>query len=105
MPSLAFRKKGVQHGMTNTRRKDGTMKLMDGPTLSATSIPPDFPETVETFADVLKTLGATETPELESWVQALAVESTNGLIARHGKLWVWQHRVRLAEELELLDEM
>lgn len=80
------------------------MANVDAPTLSATSIPEDFPETVETFADVLKTLGLTEL-DVEQDTQNLAVESTNELIDRNGKLWIWQHRVRLKQKLELINEM
>lgn len=80
------------------------MKNMENQTSSTLSIPKDFPETVMTYADVLKTMGL-ESLEVEAWVQDLAVESTNELLERHGKEWVWQNRVRLAEELELIDSM
>jgi len=83
--------------------QDGTMSNTDVPTLT-TSIPKDFPETVKTFADVLKTLGVQNLTIDQEW-QDFAVSSTQKLLDRYGKDWVWQHRVRLKEELELLDSM
>jgi hypothetical protein len=59
---------------------------------------------VETFADVLKALGV-ESLDVDDDTRALAVRGTNRLMDRNGKLWIWQHRVRLIEELELIDSM
>ena len=66
-------------------------------------IPVDFPDTVETFADVLRTLGVEKldgetTPSFERF----AVDSTNSLIAEYGKEWVWRHKGLLHAQLEML---
>ena len=80
------------------------MTSTDAPTLSDSSIPKNFPETVKTFDDVMKALGVTNL-DVDHGTQAMAISGTNKLIARHNKLWVWENRVRLKEELELLNEM
>ena len=71
---------------------------------SAANIPEDFPETVKTFADALKTMGVSKLELDEEW-QDFAVTSTQELLDRYGKEWIWQNRVRLKEELELLNTM
>ncbi|MDR1044032.1 MAG: hypothetical protein LBP33_02805 [Candidatus Adiutrix sp.] len=80
------------------------MTNMTDPTLSISNTPKGSPVTVETFADVLKLLQV-DSLDVDPWVQDLAVESTNELIARDGVDWIRKHRVRLIEELELLNEM
>lgn len=80
------------------------MANVDAPTLSATSIPEDFPETVETFADVLKALGLTEL-NVDQRTQTLAIRGTSRMIKEYGLGWIRENRVRLVEELELINEM
>ncbi len=69
---------------------------------SSSNTPKDSPETVETFADVLKLLEI-ESLDVDQWVKDHAVESSKRLIKRYGKEWMTQNRVRLIEELEYLN--
>lgn len=73
---------------------------------STSSIPKDFPETVETFADVLRMLGAERleeemTPDMEEF----AVHSSQRILEEKGKEYIWQNRHFLKYQLEYLATM
>jgi hypothetical protein len=59
---------------------------------------------VETFADVLKLLQV-DSLDVDQWVQGLGIESMNRLLREYGESWIHQNRVRLIQELELLNTM
>jgi len=104
MSSLALKKESVYLGMTSMLRKDGIMVDTESRTSLNSNIPQDFPGTVETFADVLKLLGI-ESLDVDAEIQDLAVRGAPELLERYGPMWFKEHRVRLIQELELLNEM
>ena len=66
-------------------------------------MPLDYPDTVETFVDVLKMLCVEKLDgETTSSFEQFAIGSTNELIARHGKEWMWRHKGLLKVQLESL---
>ncbi|MDR1044033.1 MAG: hypothetical protein LBP33_02810 [Candidatus Adiutrix sp.] len=74
------------------------------PTLSISNTPKDSPVTVKTFSDVLNLIQAGSL-DVEPWVQNLAVKGANRMLKEYGPDWMRKHRVRLIQELELLNEM
>jgi len=83
-------------------RKVGIMTNTADQTSTSTNTPKGSPVTVKTFEDVLKLHGV-ERLEVDPWVQDLAINSTNKLLQEYGPEWISQNRVRLIEELELID--
>ncbi len=71
---------------------------------SSSSTPKDSPATVETFADVLKLLNVDKL-EVDEAIQDLAVQGTNRMLKRYGPEWMRENKVRLVQELELLNTM
>ena len=66
-------------------------------------IPDDFPDTVETFADVLRSLGTDKlNEETDPRFEDFAISSANDIIAEKGREWYWRHRGLLKYQLEYL---
>ena len=80
------------------------MKNTENPTLYSLNTQNTSPETVQTFADVLKLLGV-ESLEIRPETQARAVRGTRELLADYGADWMRQNAERLIAELEYLDTM